>query len=117
VAIALGDERARQLFDDGVDTLAREIGRWDLGWWSRYDLFPHPLPNVASAGYHELHIDQLTALDRIAPRPALAAAADRFRAYAASRFGARRALAAKAAFRIAVPRNQRLARRLPWTRR
>lgn len=117
VATALGDERAGRLFREGADTLAAEVGRWDLGWWSRYDLFPHPLPNVASPGYHELHIDQLTALHRIEPRPSFVATADRFRGYARSRVNAKRALVAKVGFRLAVPRNAALARRLPWTKR
>ena len=117
VAVGLNDDRARRLFEEGVATLAAQIDRWDLGWWSRYDLFPHPLPNVASLGYHELHVDQLTALGRIAPRSSLRDAAERFRRYAASRVDSKRALVAKVAFRVAVPRNATLARRLPWTAR
>lgn len=116
VAAALGEERAHRRFEDGVDALAESIDRWDTGYWSLYDLFPHPVPNVASAAYHALHSIQLRATDMIAPRPELAAAADRFEAYGRSRACRYRALVRKAVFRAAVPRSARLARALPWRR-
>lgn len=111
----LGDEAAGRLFTESVDTLAANVGRWDLGWWSRYDLFPHPVPNVASSAYHLLHISQLRALARLAPRPELTAAADRFERYGTNPWNRRRAFAQKAAFRVLVPRKQRVARLLPWS--
>jgi len=104
VAAALADAHAGELFSAGVDTLAAEIGRWDLGYWSRYDLYPNQRVNVASPAYHRLHIDQLRAMQMIAPRPELAAAMDRFVRYAASPLLRARAFAGKVAFRIAVPR-------------
>jgi heparosan-N-sulfate-glucuronate 5-epimerase len=114
--LAAGEPEMRDLFEAGVDTLAQNISRWDTGWWSRYDLFPHPLPNIASAAYHDLHVTQLVALDATAPRPALAAAAERWRAYGLRRRSRLRAQASKVAFRLAVPRSARLARALPWSR-
>jgi hypothetical protein len=114
VAVALDDPGKRRAFSDGVDTLADEIHRWDLGYWSRYDLFPHPVVNVASSFYHDLHINQLTAMHRIAPRPQLHRTAERFRGYTASRSAQARGFAGKVLFRLAVPRSQRLARGLPW---
>jgi heparosan-N-sulfate-glucuronate 5-epimerase len=114
--LAAGEPEMRDLFEAGVDTLAQNISRWDTGWWSRYDLFPHPLPNIASAAYHDLHVTQLVALDATAPRPALAAAAERRRAYGLRRRSRLRAQASKVAFRLAVPRSARLARALPWSR-
>ena len=114
-ALALGDGAGRREFDAFVDTLASNVHRWDTGYWSRYDLFPHPLPNVASRAYHELHVDQLVALDRLAPRDKLRDAVARWRTYQRSALSRRRAFAAKVALRLAVPRNAALARRLPWT--
>lgn len=116
LAIATGEERLARAFERGVDALAANVRRWDTGFWSRYDLFPHPLRNVASPAYHELHIHQLAATQRLAPRAELAAAIERFRAYAASARNRRRALLAKVMFRLAVPRNPLLARRMPWAR-
>jgi heparosan-N-sulfate-glucuronate 5-epimerase len=104
VGVVLDDAEARRLFAQGLDVLADNIHRWDLGYWSRYDLYPHRRVNVASAAYHELHIVQLNAMQLISPRETLADAAARFSAYASSRRDRRRALAEKAAFRLMVPR-------------
>jgi heparosan-N-sulfate-glucuronate 5-epimerase len=114
--LAAGEPEMRALFEAGVDTLAQNISRWDTGWWSRYDLFPHPVPNIASAAYHDLHVTQLVAVDATAARPQLSAAAERWRAYGQRRASRLRAQASKVAFRLAVPRGRRLARALPWSR-
>jgi heparosan-N-sulfate-glucuronate 5-epimerase len=106
VAVALGDADSERLFGAALDALAAGIGRWDLGYWSRYDLYPHKRVNVASNAYHQLHIDQLAALNTVAPRPALVEAEERFRRYHRSRLGGARAFAGKVAFRLAVPREK-----------
>ena len=51
-------------FERGADALAANIHRWDTGCWSLYDLFPHPVMNVASPVYHALHTSQLEAMQR-----------------------------------------------------
>jgi heparosan-N-sulfate-glucuronate 5-epimerase len=106
VGIGLGDEQAAEAFRDGAETLAANITRWDLGYWSRYDLYPHPLVNVASAAYHQLHITQLSAMSLIAPDARFDRVRERFERYQRSRFRRARAFAAKAAFRLRVPRNR-----------
>lgn len=116
LAEATDDRVLRDAFETGVDALAANIEQWDTGYWSRYDLFPHPVRNLASPAYHELHIDQLTVIQELVPRPEIDAALERFRAYADSALGSRRAFASKVLFRLAVPRNQLLARRMPWSR-
>jgi heparosan-N-sulfate-glucuronate 5-epimerase len=115
VSLALGDDAARQDYAAVADVLAGNIDRWDTGYWSLYDLFPHPLPNVASGAYHSLHTTQLKAMQVIDPRPEFAAAIDRFEGYRASALNRSRAFAQKAAFRIVVPRSARMARSLPWS--
>jgi hypothetical protein len=115
VASRLGDEAALRRFHAGVETLVAALPRWDLGWWTRYDLFPHPITNVASPRYHRLHELQLRALALVEPRPELVVAADRWARYRASHVNRSRALAQKALFRVAVPRNLTIARRLPWS--
>ena len=112
----LGDDEAGALFEDRVGMLTANIYRWDTGYWSRYDLFPHPIINVASPAYHRLHIRQLEVLAELAENPHLLAFAARFESYAASRRCRTLALAMKVAFRLAVPRNSVVARRLPWTK-
>ena len=116
VAAALDDPLATRLWRDGLDVLAAEIDRWDTGYWSRYDLYPHPVTNIASSSYHVLHLSQLRMTIRLEARPELERAHERFAAYLASRTGRARAFALKVPFRLLVPRNRLLAHRLPWTR-
>lgn len=114
VATGLGDGDARGAWEEGIETLARNVERWDTGGWSRYDLFPHPVTNVASLAYHALHIAQLRATELIAPRHELSATAERFQRYSDSRLRIAGAFARKALFRVVVPRDERVARR--WAR-
>ena len=116
VALGLGDADARREFEEGIDTLARNIQRWDTGAWTRYDLFPFRVTNLASSFYHLLHIDQLRAMQLIAPKPEFEAAVERFERYRASRALRTRAFAQKAFFRTLVPRNRLLGRRTPFRR-
>jgi peptidoglycan/xylan/chitin deacetylase (PgdA/CDA1 family) len=117
VALGLGDPGARELYEAGLDGLVSLLPRYDTGYWSRYDLYPHLIPNVASGAYHLLHVNQLTILAGMEDRPEISRTRDRFEAYRGSGLKRRRALAAKAAFRLASPRNARLARALPWAAR
>ena len=114
VGKALGSREATAEFEAAVDTLARNLHRYDTGYWSLYDLYPHPIPNIASSAYHALHIAQLNAMQLVAPRPEFAQMAERFREYTESRRNRGRAFINKSAFRLAVPRNRVLARRMPW---
>jgi hypothetical protein len=116
VAAALDDELAVRLWRDGLDVLAASIDRWDTGTWSRYDLHPHAVTNVASSSYHVLHLSQLRALLRLDARPELERALARFQGYQESRRCRTEAFARKVVFRLVVPRNRLLANRLPWTR-
>jgi heparosan-N-sulfate-glucuronate 5-epimerase len=97
-----GDASAGRLFNDVLETLVANLRRWDTGFWSRYDLYPHPLVNVASPSYHRLHIAQLQALSLVSPAPPLSATANRFERYGGSASCRARALAHKVAFRLAV---------------
>jgi heparosan-N-sulfate-glucuronate 5-epimerase len=117
VSRALSDPGAAGAFESLVSALATSMPRYDTGYWSRYDLYPHPVANIASPAYHLLHIKQLRILARLAPKPEFESAVSRFEAYRASRTCRYRALSKKIAFRLAVPRNSLLAHRLPWNRR
>lgn len=115
VWLSLGDEKAGRGFADATDTLARNLHRWDLGYWSRYDLYPHRgLANVANFNYHRLHIRQLRAFGRMAPRPEFASMAARFADYEVRRYNRARAYVHKAGFRLVVPRSRFLTEHLPW---
>ena len=116
VWLGLGDEEAGHDFRDGVETFAANLHRWDTGRWSRYDLYPHPVVNLASPSYHRLHISLLRAMNEIAPRPEFAETLARFEGYAVSNVNRSRAFLGKAVFRVVVPRNKLFALRLPWAR-
>lgn len=104
VAAGLGDDEAARTFADGVRALGANIGRWDTGRWSRYDLYPHPVVNVATLGYHRLHIAQLRALHLLNPELRLDDIAERFERYERSRLRRAEALARKVVFRLVVRR-------------
>jgi hypothetical protein len=116
VAVGLGDRDAGRHFEDGVDSLAANLDRYDAGYWSYYSLFPHPMRNPASSFYHALHVSQLEAMQRLAPRPVFAETRIRWEGYARSSICSVRAFAAKATFRLLVPRKPYSARRL-WRHR
>jgi heparosan-N-sulfate-glucuronate 5-epimerase len=108
VAVGLGDATAATEFEQLTDSLAASMHRYDIGFWSRYDLYPHRVVNVASGAYHVLHITQLKAMRTIADRPEFEAAEKAFERYAASRYSRTRAMTQKIVFRILVPRNRLL---------
>ena len=117
VFLALQDDLAGELYQAGTTAVARNLARWDTGYWSLYDLYPHPYPNIASASYHALHINQLRAMSMIEPESEFDVYAERFAGYADSAVNRTRAYLAKVVFRLVIPRNRLLAARLPWTRR
>jgi heparosan-N-sulfate-glucuronate 5-epimerase len=114
VAVALADAEASTAFERAVDGLAANLHRFDTGWWSLYCLRRYPVPPVASSFYQALHITQLEAMQLLAPRPALETVRARWERYFESAALRRRAFAAKALFRLVVPRNRVLGPRLPW---
>ena len=116
VAVGLDDSDSRDAFREGVDGLARNLYRFDTGYWSLYCLYPHPLPTIASSFYHVLHITQLEAMNELAPRPAFEETRRRWIRYLDSRPMRWRAFSEKVLFRIVVPRNRLLGDRLPWMR-
>ena len=50
---------AKELWHNCINTLERNLPKYDLGFWSKYSLIDeHP----AELGYHEIHIEQLKVL-------------------------------------------------------
>ncbi len=56
-----GELRSRTLFNASIDALEQNLARYDLHYWSAYDL-KGPIRRVASEFYHNYHIMQLWAL-------------------------------------------------------
>lgn len=94
----------------------RTCTAFDTGWWSLHSHFPHPIFNRASSFYHDLHVNQLTAMQLMALRPEFEQMRDSWAGYAGSRYARAKAFAWKAACRTLVPRNRLSARTAPWTR-
>jgi len=109
--------KAGEAFEAGTATLAARLHLYRTPFgWSRYDLYPHPLVHAASPFYHRLHVEQLRALNDLAPDPRLAATAERWSAGSANPVAIALGTAHKIAFRLVRPRRQHaLARRSPRT--
>lgn len=105
---------AGDAFVAGAAAVAERIERYctPVGW-SLYDLYPHPLPNVASPFYHQLHVAQLRRQNELAPDPRLAVLADEWDRAAHAVLPRSIAVSRKLAFRVVRPRWRRL--RLPKT--
>src|SRR6202166_3837194 len=63
--LATGSRDAMTLFRASVKTLEANLDRYDLGFWSRYELSGTLLPMIASPFYHRLHVTQLFVMNRI----------------------------------------------------
>ena len=101
--------QAADAFAAGAAAVGERIDRYrtPLGW-SLYDLYPHPLPNVASPFYHRLHVAQLRRQDELAPDPRLRALAAEWDRAAHAPLPLSFALARKVSFRLVRPRWRRL---------
>lgn len=60
------DHDTIRLFEKGIESLEKNLPRYDLGYWSSYDLYPlYKIKPIANTFYHKLHIAQLKALYRL----------------------------------------------------
>ena len=98
--LATKDNAAQALFFCAVQTMLRNLDRYDLGFWSLYEQSGTRLPMVASPFYHQLHIVQLRIMHRFTGEDAFAQVADRWQGYARSRSNRTRALCYKSAFKL-----------------
>jgi len=71
--------KAHRYFERAIETLAKNLDKYDLGYWSAYDLYYH---DCASYHYHRyVHIPQLMSLYDITQRKVFRDYAGRFRKY------------------------------------
>jgi heparosan-N-sulfate-glucuronate 5-epimerase len=127
--LARSDATARQVFDRGVQTLVRNLPRYDTGYWSLYELSDGQPSNgkpsngkpsnvhssdrqpsnhqpktrikmLASPFYHRLHIVQLQVMARLTGDPIFTTYADRWQSYANRRVNRARALVEKSIFKL-----------------
>jgi heparosan-N-sulfate-glucuronate 5-epimerase len=98
--LATRDRAVQDLFSRAVQTLVRNLDRYDLGFWSLYEQSGTRLPMVASAFYHQLHIVQLRVMHRLTGEEKFTRIADRWDGYTRSRSNRTRALCYKSAFKL-----------------
>ena len=98
--LARGDAMAKEIFDRGVETLVRNLARFDTGYWSLYEQSGTRLKMLASPFYHQLHIVQLRVMFRLTGDARFAAVAERWQNYARRRSNRTRALVEKSIFKL-----------------
>lgn len=98
--LATGSREAMGLFAAAVKTLDANLHRYDLGFWSRYELSATMLPMIASRFYHRLHVTQLHVMYRITSEKIFDAYARRWESFAQSRSKRSRAFFYKGAFKL-----------------
>jgi heparosan-N-sulfate-glucuronate 5-epimerase len=98
--LATREKAAQELFVQAVQTLLRNLDRYDLGFWSLYEQSGTRLPMVASPFYHQLHIIQLRIMHRLTGEQKFAQVADRWETYGRSASKRTRALCYKSAFKL-----------------
>lgn len=75
-----GSEKAKFLFDQGVETLVRNLDRYDMGYWSSYDLLYDGY--CAGYRYHKyVHIPQLKILYQLTGNTVFKSFYERFEKY------------------------------------
>lgn len=91
---------ARQLWEEGLATLAQWLPQYDIGYWSLYHI-GDGLKNPATIPYHELHIEQLKAMYDITGQKIYKDYAEKWAAYMNVRTNALRTLPQKILWNLA----------------
>ena len=97
VQLELADEAVADRYQASLGCLVTLLGDYDVGWWTRYSLYPHRIRDLAKPFYHRLHIHQMEALYGLTGFPEFAQAARRWRGYD-TRLNTVRSLAQKMVF-------------------
>jgi heparosan-N-sulfate-glucuronate 5-epimerase len=98
--LAYRDALAKNIFDRGIETLIRNLSRFDTGYWSLYEQSGTRLKMLASPFYHRLHIVQLRVMSRLTGDARFAEVAEHWEGYAQRRSNRTRALVEKSIFKL-----------------
>ena len=93
-------EDARQLFASYVNTIVKNLPRYDSGFWSYYELTPQRVKCIASNFYHRLHIVQLKIMHQMTGHPDFSIYAEKWSKYRHNPVYRNLALAYKAGFKV-----------------
>jgi len=94
------DGIAKNLFDEGVKTLKKNLHKYDKGFWSTYDLAKTELPGIASWYYHNLHIAQLKIMHKLTNEKVFLEYAEKWEKYQKNFFFKILALIYKVVFKV-----------------
>lgn len=95
-----GNETAIDLFRKCEKTLAWNLKRYDLGFWSAYDLSEQRMKMIASAYYHGLHIVQLKIMNVLTGKGVFEEYSKKWDKYKKNQMNRFRALVYKIVFKI-----------------
>ncbi|MEK7555450.1 MAG: D-glucuronyl C5-epimerase family protein [Patescibacteria group bacterium] len=94
------DKKALKLWNDCVETLKKNLSKYDIGFWSLYDLSKQFLKMIASHFYHSLHIVQLKITFVLTNEPVFESYYKKFENYKKNGFYRFISLIYKAVFKI-----------------
>jgi len=98
--LATADGAVKELFEKLAQTLAKNLDRYDIGFWSLYEQSGTRLRMVASPFYHRLHIVQLRIMHDLTGTEIFRHYADRWQQYAESHVRRTAALCYKGVFKL-----------------
>ena len=96
-----GKAKAKELFEACTTTILEYLPRYNVGFWSLYELTPQPLKSVASPYYHRLHIIQLTIMHQLTGQSRFAQYAKKWESFSKNILFQAMALSYKIVFKIA----------------
>ena len=94
------DALAKESFEKYVKTLEENISKYDLGFWSAYDLSSQKLKMIASSYYHHLHIVQLKILGSLTGKKVFNDYSEKWEKYQGRWINRLRALIYKIVFKL-----------------
>lgn len=100
LAYHFADREAEGMWVRGIETIRRHLGDFDLGYWSRADLYQKDTPMPSSSFYHGLHVAQMQVLHRQTGIADFARIAGRWQEQLNSPVARTRAFWAKVAFKL-----------------
>lgn len=76
-----GDKEVKKLFDNYIATILHYLERYDIKYWSLYELTPQRIKSIASSFYHNLHIVQLDIMYRLTGRKEFSEYSEKWKGY------------------------------------
>jgi len=94
------DSKIEELFKKTANTIKNNLPKYDIGYWSLYDLAPTKLKMLASPFYHSLHITQLEILYRMTGESTFEEFSNRWKHYEENSLYRKKALIGKIVFKL-----------------